>query len=117
MPGEGCPVNSTRLAKLRVCNAAKLRRRTVEQTFAAFLPIKGAANLVVQRTSDRAQEVQVSMVYILKVQDHCWVYAHQEVQSCLQHLPQYISSAVLLLNQLVLQALERHKWLSTQWCI
>jgi len=48
------------LAELRVSTAAKLRRMKSPLTFSSQAPIKGAAMLVVQRTSDRAQQVEVN---------------------------------------------------------
>jgi len=48
------------LAELRVSTAAKLRRMKSPLTLSSQAPIKGAAMLVVQRTSDRAQQVEVN---------------------------------------------------------
>jgi len=48
------------LAELRVSTAAKLRRMKSPLTLSSQAPIKGAAMLVVHRTSDRAQQVEVN---------------------------------------------------------
>ncbi len=47
------------LAELRVSTAAKLRRLKSPVALSSQAPIKGAAMLVVQRTSERAQQVEV----------------------------------------------------------
>jgi len=59
----GCTTEVTTpagLAELRVSTAAKLRRMKSPLTLSSQAPIKGAAMLVVQRTSDRAQQVEVN---------------------------------------------------------
>ena len=56
------------LAELRVSTAAKLRRMKSPLTLSPQAPIKGAAMLVVQHTSDRAQQVQVNASGIYHIQ-------------------------------------------------
>ena len=56
------------LAELRVSTAVKLRRMKSPLTLSSQAPIKGAAMLVVQRTSDRAQQVEVNASGTCRIQ-------------------------------------------------
>ncbi|DBA75134.1 TPA: hypothetical protein ACH3X1_010455 [Trebouxia sp. C0004] len=61
--------NPAGLAELRVSTAAKLRRMKSPLTLSSQAPVKDAAMLVVQRTSDRAQQVEA-------MEQQKWLTAH-----------------------------------------